>query len=161
LNPRLIEVDNINRDVEAVRNRFEWLLVDTPPLDMDVIEGAVINSDAVVVPIRCSLFDLCSITPIVEMCRAHRKPFQFLLSAVDSKMPKLTEQIMAALVKEGPIFATRVSYRQAYIQAVAAGRVGFEIDKSLSTEIDNLWAEVKRLASSPIPIVLRACAANE
>jgi chromosome partitioning protein len=41
-NPVLVEVEKISRDTEVLRNeKFEWLLIDTPPLDLDVIEAAV------------------------------------------------------------------------------------------------------------------------
>jgi len=76
------------------------------------------------------------------------RPFSFLLSAVDTKMPKLTESAAAALANDGPIFATRIRYLQAYITAVAHGKTGPEGDKSLQAEVDNLWEEVQRLASS-------------
>ena len=52
------------------------------------------------------------------------KPYSFLLSAVDAKMPKLTESAMSALVKDGQIFASRISYRQSYITAVSRGKTG-------------------------------------
>jgi chromosome partitioning protein len=134
-------------------------MIDTPPLDLDLIEAAIIKSDAVVIPVRCSIFDIGSVTPVVEMCREHHKPFKFLLAAVDGKMPKLIDQTLAALVCDGEVFGSRISYRQAYIQAVAAGKVGFEIDKGLRTESDSLWAEIKRLACDPL-IMMKARVAN-
>jgi hypothetical protein len=67
-------------------------------------------------------------------------------------MPKLTESAMSALVKDGSIFASRISYRQSYITAISRGRTAAEIDQALEPEIDNLWVEVKRLASTPISI---------
>ena len=79
---------------------------------------------------------------------ARHRPFSFLLSAVDTKMPKLAESAMAALVNDGPIFATRIRYLQAYITAVAHGKTGPEVDRSLETEVDNLWGELQRLAAS-------------
>jgi hypothetical protein len=37
---------------------------------------------------------------------------------------------------------------QAYITAVAHGKTGPEVDKSLQTEVDSLWDEVERLAAT-------------
>ena len=124
MNPRLIEVEHITRDVEVLRaSRFEWLIIDTPPLELDIIENAVLKADCVLIPVRASIFDIGSITPVVEMCRERHKPYAFVLSAVDSRFKKLTERAMAALVSEGPICATRISYRQPYISG-ADGRQG-------------------------------------
>jgi chromosome partitioning protein len=147
MNPRIIEVEKISEDVEVLRaEKFDWLIIDTPPLDLDVIETAIMKSDAVVVPCRPGFFDIDAVTPIVEMCKRRKKPYSFLLSAVDSKMPKLTEAALSALVSDGPIFATRIRYLQPYIQSIMRGKTAAEIDKTCQPEIDNLWQEVKRLA---------------
>ena len=152
-NPRIVEVEKISQDIEVLRaEKFDWLFIDTPPVDLDIIENAVLKSDCVIIPVRPSMFDINGVTPVVEMCRERRKPYSFLLSAVDAKMPKLTESAMSALVNDGQIFASRISYRQSYITAISRGKTGAEIDQSLQTEIDNLWVEVKRLASTPISI---------
>jgi hypothetical protein len=69
-----------------------------------------------------------------------------VLSAVDSRLgfKMLTAQTVAALVNDGPLLATRISYRSQYIQALMAGKTGPEITKELIPEIDGLWAEVKQ-----------------
>ena len=147
-NPRLeSEVTNITMDVAALRKSgtVEWLFIDTPPLDMDIIENAVAVSDAVVVPVKTSVFDIGAIDSVVEICRLHRKPFSFLLSAADTRFKALNTSALAALVTEGPVFGTRISYRLPYINALTVGKVGPEIDKTLWPEADALWSEVKAL----------------
>jgi len=146
---RLIPVQKISLDVEVCRAEgFDWVFMDTPPSELDVIDNAILKSDAVVIPVRPSIFDIQSVTPIVETCRVRNRPFSFLLSAVDTKMPKLTESASAALANDGPIFATRIRYLQAYVTAVAHGKTGPEVDKSLQAEVDSLWDEVERLAAT-------------
>jgi chromosome partitioning protein len=153
INPRILEVEKISRDVEVARNeKFNWLFIDTPPLDLDIIENSILKSDAVIIPIRTGFFDIDAVTPVVEMCRGRRKPYSFLLSAVDSKMPRLVDQAMSSLVSDGPVFATRLRYLQPYILSVSKGKSAAEIDKNCQPEIDHLWAEVKRLAQQPISI---------
>ena len=153
-NPRIIEVENISADVEVLRNeKFDWLLIDTPPLELDVIENAILKSDCVVIPVRPGFFDVDAVTSVVEMCKRRRKPYAFLLSAVDSRMTKPVEAAMSALVSDGPIFASRIRYLQPYIQSIQKGRSAGEIDPSCKPEIDNLWAEIKRLAAQPIALV--------
>ena len=159
MNPRLVEVEHITRDVEVLRaSRFEWLIIDTPPLELDIIENAVLKADCVLIPVRASIFDIGSITPVVEMCRERHKPYAFVLSAVDSRFKKLTERAMAALVSEGPICATRISYRQPYICALTGGKAGHEVEEDLRPEIDSLWGEVKRLALGAQPATRRIAA---
>jgi chromosome partitioning protein len=148
MNPRLIDVENINQDVEVLRHEgFDWLFVDTPPFELDIIDNAILKSDCVIIPVRTGFFDVDAVTPVVEMCRHRRKPFSFLLGAVDAKMPKLAEAAVSALVNDGPIFATRIRYRQSYILCIERGKSAAEIDKSCQAEIDNLWSEVRRLSA--------------
>jgi chromosome partitioning protein len=162
MNPRLLEVEKIGRDVDALRaaNKFDWLVIDTPPLDIDIIETAVVKADAVVIPVRPSMMDICAVDAVVEMCKERRKPFSFLLAAVDPRMSKLVQKAKAELLKDGPLFSAIISYRAAYIGAMAAGKVGFEVDKDLCDEADALWAEVKRLSEANQPAV-KGRAAND
>lgn len=148
MNPRLItNTENIPEDVAVLKAaKFDWLILDSPPVEMDLIEQAVAVSDFVLIPIRTSLFDVSAIDAVVALCKSHGKAFAFVLSAVNSKFKKLTDQTVAALVKEGRLLAARVSYRKPYIEALIAGKTGPEICKDLAPEIDALWAEVKRHA---------------
>lgn len=155
MNPRLLSVEKIGRDVDALRadGTFDWLVIDTPPLDIDIMETAVVKADVVVIPVRPSMMDIGAIDAVVEMCTERNKPFSFLLSAVDTRMSKLTDKAAAELIKDGPIFSTRISYRAPYISAMAGGKVAFEVDRDLRVEADSLWAEVKRLADVRRPAV--------
>ena len=65
---------------------------------------------------------------------------------------------MAALISEGPIFATRISYRQPYISALTGGLAGHEVEEDLRPEIDSLWGEVKRVALGAQPATRRIAA---
>ena len=149
-NPGLLsEIVNIPQDVMALaREGFDHLLIDTPPLNLDIIEQSIAVSDAVIIPIRTSLFDVSSIETVTALCRKHRRPYAFVLSAVDHRFKQLTAQTIAALVNDGPMVASRISYRLQYISALNDGKTGPEIDKELAGEIDSLWAEVVRLAGT-------------
>jgi chromosome partitioning protein len=147
--PRLaFNVENIPRDVRTLASAYDWLFIDTPPADMDIIEQSIAVADAVVIPVRSGFFDVIAVQSVIEMCREHRRPFAFVLNAVDSRFKTLTKQTIAALVELGPMFATQISYRQPYIQALVIGKTGAEFEKDLRPEIDALWSEVKRLAET-------------
>jgi chromosome partitioning protein len=145
--PRLIsDVEDIPRDVRAfAKAGFDWLFIDTPPADMDLIEQAIAISDAVLIPVRTSFFDVIAVQAVLDMCRDQKKPFAFVLSAVDVRFKKSTTQAILALKKLGPVLQTAVSHRQPYLQALVIGRTGPELDKGLRPEIDALWSEVKQL----------------
>jgi chromosome partitioning protein len=145
--PRLIsKVENIPRDVQAIaKEGFEWLFIDTSPTDMDLIEQAIAVSDAVLIPVRTGFFDIIAVQAVLDMCRDQRKPFAFVLSAVDGRFKKSTTQAIVALKRLGPLLQTPVSHRQPYLQALVIGRTGPELEKELRPEIDALWSEVKQL----------------
>jgi chromosome partitioning protein len=151
------DIQHITQDVRVLRasGRFDVLLIDTPPSNVDVMENCVAVSDAVVVPVRTAAFDINSIDAVVETCNHYRRPFQFLLSAVDPKFKALTASAHKALLEDGTVFSTRVSYRLPYINALTAGKVGSEIDKDLlAEEAEPLWIEVQKLADKD-PLRLR------
>jgi chromosome partitioning protein len=163
-NPALFEVENLNAAISQLnQDGFDWLFIDTPPLDIDLIENAVIKSSAVVIPVRASIFDIGAITPIVEICKERQKPFSFLMSAVDNRaqFKKLNQKAMQALLHDGPIFSAQLAYRAAYINALTVGKAGFEIDPDARHEVDALWTEVKRIAGSTAPLLARRRIANE
>jgi chromosome partitioning protein len=145
--PRLLsDVEDIPRDVQAfAKAGIEWLFIDTPPADMDLIETAIAVSDAVLIPVRTSFFDVIAVQAVLDMCRDQKKPFAFVLSAVDGRFKKSTTQAIVALKKLGPILQTHVSHRQPYLQALMIGRTGPELEAGLRPEIDALWSEVKQL----------------
>ena len=134
--------------MRALATKFDWLLIDTPPADLDLIEQAIAVADAIVIPVRSGVFDALAVQSVIEMCRERRKPFAFVLNAVDGHWKDLTAQTIAALADLGPIFAQQVSYRKLYVAALVAGKTGPEVEKGLRAEISALWLEVKRLAET-------------
>lgn len=156
------DITNITRDVAAIRasKRFDWLFIDTPPLDMDVIENAVVVADCVVIPVRASIFDIGAVGAIVEMCKEHHKPYAFLRSAFDTRFKALNQTALAALVPMGTVLGTTISYRLPYINAATAGKTGPEIEKELQIEVGALWTEVQGLANRVKPAV-KGRAAND
>jgi len=129
----------------AASGRFDFLLIDTPPMDVELIQAAIEAADAVIIPVRCGLFDLAASVVAAEMCREHKRPHAFLLSHVDGRHPILVEQMIKPLSGMGPIFKTRVKYRKAWITALNLGRSAAEFDRESRAEVNGLWDEVATL----------------
>ena len=131
--PKLVDeddIENIPRDVKKLAADYDWLFIDTPPLDMDVIEQAIAIADAVVIPVKAGFFDIMAVQDVVEICQQRRKPFSLLLNAIDTKFKVLARQARVAFVEVGPMFATQIDHRLPYIQALSKGKTGGETDKS-------------------------------
>lgn len=162
LSPRLVDIeDTIPREARLLeRQGCEWLFIDTPPLEMDLIEQSIQIADFVVIPVRTSAFDVLCVEPVVAMCKQHRVKYAFLLGAVDNSFKTLIAQTLAFLKKQGPVLESRTSYLAPYIQAVTVGKTAPELNKRCAGEIDALWAEVKALTISAAASADRARHAN-
>jgi chromosome partitioning protein len=130
---------------------FEWAIIDTMPGDLDVIELATLVCDVLLVPIKTSIYDAAAILPMLEIARDRRKPFTFVLSDVDTRHKVLNAEVRGNLKTLGPLWKGHISHLQSYIVAANRGKVAPEIDLKAREEIEELWAEIKRLASQPRP----------
>jgi chromosome partitioning protein len=161
-NPYLVQdLENLGEDIAVLgRSKFDYVFIDTPPLNVDLIEAAVSHSNVVLIPSKPSVFDLAAIEPLVEICKARRKPHAILLSDVDTAFKTLNASAMKAYLEIAPIFEARVSHRSAYANALTNGQVGPEIDRTLVAESQALWAEVVRLCNSKPATKSKAEASN-
>jgi chromosome partitioning protein len=156
-NPALItDISDLASDVDMLREQatFDWIVIDTPPLEMGLIEASIMVADVVIVPARTSMFDLDAIEPIADLCDKHRTPCRFMLSAVDPRFKKLTQEAtgyiadMASACKFGEVSSAHTSYKAAYMNAPTNGRSAAEIDKSIVPETDQLWSEIQAAAEA-------------
>ncbi len=128
------------------RQKYDWILIDCPPGGLDLTESAIMASNAVLVPVKASAFDAWAAESITEVCRRRKIPFAFVLTALDSKMRTLNAHAVKNLSAEGQVFKSSMTYKASQINAVVAGRAGFESDKDLKPEVDAIFAELKTLA---------------
>jgi chromosome partitioning protein len=131
----------------ALAPSYDLALIDTPPVNMSEIEEAISLADFTLAPIRSGFFDLAAAQTVTSMCRRHSKPFGFVVNCADAKHAIVLKQTTKAI--EGlhwPLLKAQIKYRQAWIQALAVGKTGAEISRDTRPEIDELWAEVRKLA---------------
>ena len=84
--PHLLQITDFAGDVAALRKtKWHYCLIDTPPDEMDVIETAILEADATLIPVRPSELDIAACRAIVDLCRRRRKPFAFILAQVDTR----------------------------------------------------------------------------
>jgi chromosome partitioning protein len=153
-NPSMVKsTDDIGKDIAAAKaTGADWVVVDTPPDQMRVIERAIRSADFVLIPCRVSLFDLAGIRPVIGYAQEHGKPFSFLLNAVNPGTPgwdRLIKSAASILKNEGPVMSKMIRERAAYIATLNAGRSGPEYSdtreaKAAAVEINAVWAAIKR-----------------
>lgn len=152
LNPRMFHnVENAVTDVQLLKGKgWEWIIIDTPPALMHLIENGIAAADLVLIPVRPSPIDLESIDPAVELCEKHGKPFAFVITHWDGSW-KLTKTAPAYLKDSGKVLDEHIAYRAAYVGSMIAGKTGPEYSDrkaaaACKAEIDALWTAVKKLA---------------
>lgn len=145
-NPKLFETECTQEAVRLIESEdFDWLIVDTPPAILDLVEQAVCTADFVVIPCRASILDVLAVEPVVEMCAEHGKPFAFVLNGVQASA-RITQSASEQLAKMGKVLPTRVANRIAYAAGMTAGKTGPEVERdgSATKEIASLWADLGR-----------------
>lgn len=144
-NPRLIEIKGkLISELAQLRARgdLDLIVIDTPPIEMQLIEAAVMAADLVVVPVKTSMFDVDATEVVQELCTRHGRAFVFLLSDVDRNFKKLRESTHEALATRGTVLEHVVTHRAPYMNAPTAGKTGAEINDAAATETDSLWDEI-------------------
>ena len=133
----------------------EWIFIDLPPGDFDIIEPGIAAADFVVIPVKASPLDLEAIDPVVETCEEFGKPFCFLLTMIDPKW-SLSQTAVPYLEKACPghVLKDVLGYRQAYVGAMIGGQTGPEYNKDAKQatvaagEVDAVWRAIKTRATA-------------
>lgn len=123
---------------------YTWCVIDTPPLDMKVIEFAVMSADFVVIPVILSAPDLDSSKTIVALCQKRRRKYAFLINSFDSRPAfKKANADGLSMIPRGSVLDTRLPDNPKFREGWNVGKVGGENDKTLSAVLDNLIDEIK------------------
>ena len=165
--PHLLEITDFASDLAALRKaKWAYCLIDTPPDDMDIIETAILEADATLIPVRPSELDIAACRAVMDLCRRRRRPFAFVLAQIDTRptYKKINDAALATLSEMGPVLSTSFPMHKAYLSSLAEpsqrGKTGHEIDKTLEPTIAALWAEIEMIGVDHITVFAPA-AANE
>lgn len=155
-NPDLITVHS-ERELARALGRLrvsdrDWAIVDTPPALLERVESAVELADFVLIPARPGISDTEAVSPVVELCKEHGRPYAFVVTHADERW-KLLPSIVEALKVEGEVLAERMSYSDAHPTAAVSGKTGAEMRGKTGTEAREetaaLWKAIKRRAGKP------------
>jgi chromosome partitioning protein len=144
-NPKLFEVDAAVESIELlICEGWDWLLVDTGPARIDLIESGVAVSDLVLIPTRPSAFDIEQASLSVELCESHRKPHAFVFNHAPAGT-KITKSSIKFLRQNGStVLDAAITFRPAYMAAATVGKSAPEVEKGdvARKEIDAVWVAV-------------------
>ncbi len=150
-NPKILDVDASSEALALVQaQRWDYLIVDTPPALLDRIQAAIYIADLVVIPLRPSGLDVEACRDVVAICRDSDKPFAFLLNQMQRGYERLALGARKYLDEEATTLKTQIHLRKAYVSAMTLGKTGPETkDREAAAEINALWAEIQELARVP------------
>lgn len=134
----------------------DWVFIDLPPGDLDLLEAGIAAADYVVIPIRASSLDVQAIGPTTDLCADYVRPFGIVANAVEPSW-KISATV-APFCKAAALHLLKatVTQRQAYTGAMVAGATGPEYHdarqaKVCATEIKILWDEIRGEALALCP----------
>ncbi len=129
----------------------DWVFIDLPPGDLDLIEEGIAASDFVVIPIRASPLDIEAIGPIKDICDEYGKAFGIVHNAHEPNWKISGTVAPYCKAMNLPLLNNTVGQRQAYTGSMVAGETGPEYHDSrqakvCADEITALWREISKKA---------------
>ncbi|EYD74256.1 ATPase involved in chromosome partitioning-like protein [Rubellimicrobium mesophilum DSM 19309] len=128
--------------MDAARERFDLLLIDTPPATPAWLGDVLAVADLALAPVRPSPDDLRAIGGTLGALRAARTPFAFILT--QAPRAKITDETARVLAGHGRVAPVNMAQRVSYAESAATGQGVTEgSDGRASQEVRDLWSYVK------------------
>lgn len=136
---------------------YDYVIVDTPPHNDEIVKNAVLCSGLVIIPVRDSPLDLRSAEKTVELIREAKKTNShtksaFLISNVspNTRLYKQVKGYLRSEFKDIPIFNTIIHTREIYRQALIYGEAVTEAAPShvASNEVNAFTYEVIKMVNN-------------
>ena len=152
-NPRLlVEPRELASDVALLKSQgWQYIFIDTPPGNIDLVEEAVAAADLAIVPSRPSPVDMAAMQPTIHACRNAGTRFAMVVNCYDPSW-KISASAADALRVDGLVLDPPIHYRAAYTSAMTLGKTGPESQdrkqaKACRAEITALWASILKVAN--------------
>lgn len=127
---------------------FAYCFIDTPPALTEQNRQVLQMADLVLIPTRPSPNDLWSLGATLELIKASKTPFVFVLTQAKAHA-RITVQTIAALSQHGQVLSSVVHDRVDYAASMTDGRTAPEISPhgQGAAEIGDLWCLTKKRLS--------------
>lgn len=107
--------------MESLRKKYDFIIIDTPPNYMPAAFKAIMLADFVILPCSPSFLDQSNLTDAIAIPRMAQKMFKILASRV-SKRQKLSEKLIAELIKTEQAFNTFITTRSVILESPFEGK---------------------------------------
>lgn len=137
----LIDVDhqNLLEVCNRIKNKNVFLIIDTPPAHINIIQAAIKVAHYVLIPCRPSPLDIEAIGETITLVEQSKKPFSFISNSSIAGT-QIGEQTLMLLSKYGQIAPSAIRQRVIYAMSMIDGHTAIEMpNKQAKEEIDALW----------------------
>lgn len=134
----------LGTELGRLRQRFDVIVVDTPPHAETEARAAVRAADMLLLPIQPSPMDLWATAPTARMAETENTPALIVMNRMPPR-GKLPEIMLEKLLEEGlPIAHTKLGNRVAYAASMMEGKgvVEYQPSSTAAREIGALATEV-------------------
>ena len=134
-------------DIRTARRSHDVVLVDSPGAASSLLENAMRESDLVLAPCQPSVMDVWALASVVETAKRLKRPVRILLNRMPPRLGSLEEVLAALGDSRAFLLATQLGNRNAYSQAILAGRTAPEVSprSTAAAETYGLRAELGAL----------------
>jgi chromosome partitioning protein len=134
-------------DIKAARRSHDVVLVDCPGAASSLLENAMRESDLVVAPCQPSVMDVWALASVIATAKKLKRPVRILLNRMPPRLGSLEEVLAALGDSRAFLLATQLGNRNAFSQAMLAGRTAPELSprSAAAAEIYGLRAELGAL----------------
>ena len=147
-----LDRETLPKDLQAIKNGYDWIIIDGAPQIAKLSAAAVKASDIVIIPCQPSPYDIWAAADLVDIIKARQdvtngKPAAAFIISRAIKNTKLGREVQEALEGyELPILNGLTTQRVAYPTTASEGQTVFvEPDSPAAREIELIKDEVKEL----------------
>ena len=134
--------DVLRATLNAVQDKFDLSIIDTPPAAPEWLAEALGAADLALIPVRPSPDDLRAVGATITAANTARVPFVFVLS--QTPRAKITEEAVRILAQHGRVAPVNIAQRVSYAETGATGRgVTETTDNKAGAEIAAVWDYVR------------------
>lgn len=140
-NISLIDVDylNVSEALSRLKSQSGFLIIDTPPAHIKIIQEAIRIADYILIPCRPSPLDVEAIGETITLVEQYKKPFCFVSNSSIAGT-QIGEQALMLLSKYGQIAPSPIRQRVIYATSMINGQTAIEMNnKQAKDEIHMLW----------------------
>jgi len=145
---------SIHKELTAVANGYDTVIIDGPPRVYDVARSAIMASDLIIVPIQPSPYDVWAAKEIVDLLTnaSTLKDTQKTVFVINRKIVNtaIGRDVCEALAGYPfPVLRSAISQRVAYAETASQGKTVYDLgpDNQATREMTSLVREILKVAA--------------